>query len=93
MEGYEEQGVSSRGTNVRWRGPSNKGLNKMDIVGNQQMDMENDNGEHKTENDGARRLTDMRRVIRQRQALGTGLGGGAMLLCLHWFWIVGMESL
>jgi hypothetical protein len=56
-------------TNARWRGTRSRGLSsrgecemerheekgatQMDIEGNQQMDMDNDDGEHETENDGA----------------------------------------
>jgi hypothetical protein len=36
---------------------------------------------------------DMRLVTQQRQALGAGLGGGAMPLCLHWFRIARIERL
>jgi hypothetical protein len=51
-------------TNVRWRGPRSRGAEcemegseeqgavQMDIEGNQQMDMGNDNGEHETKTDG-----------------------------------------
>jgi hypothetical protein len=41
------RGTRSRGANVRWRSPSSRG-EQMDIEGNQQMDMDNDDGEHET---------------------------------------------
>jgi hypothetical protein len=34
--------------------PEQHGAKQMVIEGNQQMDMDNDNGEHETENDGAK---------------------------------------
>jgi hypothetical protein len=33
-------------------GPEQQGAKQMDIQGNQQMDMDNDDDEHETENDG-----------------------------------------
>jgi hypothetical protein len=33
--------------------PKQQGAKQMDIEGNQQMDMDNDDGKHETENDGA----------------------------------------
>jgi hypothetical protein len=40
-------------TSVRWRGPSHRGGEQMDIEGNQQMDMDNNDNdiEHKNETD------------------------------------------
>jgi hypothetical protein len=46
MERHEEQGAEQHGVNVRWRGPSSSGGEQMDTEGHQQMDMDNDDGEH-----------------------------------------------
>jgi hypothetical protein len=48
MEGSEEQGAE-----CEMEGSEEQGAVQMDIEGNQQMDMGNDNGEHETKTDGA----------------------------------------
>jgi hypothetical protein len=51
--GMRSRGPSSMGANVRWRARAVGGGKEMDIEGNQQMDMDNDDNKHAIENGGA----------------------------------------
>jgi hypothetical protein len=76
-------------------GSEEQGAKQMDIEGNHQMDMDNNDndGEHKTETDRAE-MTDGHETG-DSTTLGSrhSLGGRTVPLCLHWFQIARMERL
>jgi hypothetical protein len=51
MEGSEEQGAEQQGGECEMAGSEQPGAEPLDIEGNQQMDMDNNDGEHETEID------------------------------------------